>query len=218
MKKYVNSGGILVPESTIQTRRAFLAKIASIGVLVAGPAFARRRFQPIISAGGGGLVLLESSISGVGAGAWPFGDANTGFYAGQTVWTNGSNRNIKQITVPLAKNTGTIVGQTFTLRIWTLDAGTGALVTNVASSTGVAGSDAWNLTNVDFTFASAYSYGAGTSIGFTIDSGTDSASNFANGYFTTPSIINGNLCSWDSSKNVTSNFLAFDFQLAIYVQ
>lgn len=75
-------GALFVPDKTVISRREFVAKIATIGIIVAGPAFGRRRFIPK-PATAGASYQVEQNFSN-GSGTTPGAPTSGGS------WTNSS--------------------------------------------------------------------------------------------------------------------------------
>lgn len=128
------------------------------------------------SSGGGACTLYvqNTTISG----GRDVGLQNATFYAGQRNWSDAAAKTICRLDFALSLANGSITGKTFTARIWTMS-GANNLGTNVASSTGVTGSNGWSNTFVEFDFPTPYLTTGSTSYGLTVDSGAVDGTNNA---------------------------------------
>lgn len=97
-----------------------------------------------------------------------------------TTWTAAESKQVCKVAFMLLRE-GDISAYTFTAKIWTLNAG--ALDTIIANGTseGVAGNNAWDNTWVVFTFTGNPSVSASTTYGVTVESSTDSGTNYCSG-------------------------------------
>jgi len=163
----------------------------------------------------GGYTLVYNSIN-TGTDQWPFGSTATGerYYASQKDFSDASALAIGKVVFKLVKAAGSITGNTYRARIWTVTGNN--LDTNVATSDGVTGSDFWSATEVDFIFSTPYTTTGSTNYTITIDSGADSASNYAAAYNRTPSAIPGSLAWHQASKVLNQEFSTYDLQMKIY--
>lgn len=106
------------------------------------------------------------------------GDTSSEYYWGFYNFNDSTSRTFTRIGWKLTKAAGTIVGKTFTCRIWTMSGSN--LGTEIATSTGRTGDDAWNQTVVNFDFPSPATLSSGTNYTITIDMGGVDGSNYAN--------------------------------------
>ncbi len=74
---------------------------------------------------------------------------------------------------------GTITGATFTAKVWSINHSTVALVSILATSTGVAGGAAWSETPVTFTFPTPYAISQNADIAITVECSACDLSNYA---------------------------------------
>lgn len=138
-------------------------------------------------------------------------DANN-FYVGQFAWDPAANITVCKITVVVTA-TGTISGNTYTCEIWTYAAPN--MGTLVQASAGVAGSDAWSSSSVDFTFSgAAISSGSSYAIVLT-KNGAPDASNYLRFTLTASGGFGGISGQFDSA-GVRTNFDTTDHKLAVY--
>lgn len=127
-----------------------------------------------------------------------FGLNVNNYYSGQRAWSNAAAKTICRLDFQLSLANGSLTGKTFTARIWTLT-GT-SLNVNVATSTGVVGSNGWSATWVQFDFPTPYLTTGGVSYGLTIDSGTpDAANNAALLKNTTDTGLSGSNENWNDA-------------------
>ncbi len=160
---------------------------------------------------------LFSDNTGVGSfGNFEFGDASTDqYYVGQYGWSDGSPRTIGKVAIPLTKAAGDISGLTYVVKIWSDSSG--ALGSVLATSTGVAGSNSWSGTEVEFVFPTPYAASASTFYHFTCESGTSSGSNYASVGFNSTFPPAGALARWSSAGANTVNFIGtFAMRFKIY--
>lgn len=94
-------------------------------------------------------------------------DLDIRYYVGQGAWKNASARCICKVVLKLTKAAGDISGKTYNVRIWDMD-GT-ALNKQLGASANVTGSNSWNETSVEFSFASCVSLSASTNYAITVN-------------------------------------------------
>lgn len=172
--------------------------------------------QPSRFATAGGFTLLDDTITS-GTDTWAFGDGTGGhYYAGQYLWSNASARTLGKVAFKLTKSAGDISGLTYTARLWSNSSG--ALGTELATSSGVTGNNSWSATTVEFEFITPYTTTGGTDYHITIDSGsTGSGSDYASAYFLASTGLPGGLAWWAADKSNSIEFTAsHEAQLKIY--
>lgn len=159
--------------------RIFLALFLTIGccsgqVVIGNAVLSNVQIGP--SGGGGGSCPPDGSPSqdndatgSVGA----IGIFNDNYYQGQSGWSDASARTICKIAWKLTYVSGTVTGQTYVTKIWSLN-GT-SLDTVLATSSGVSGSASWSATWVVFEFPTPYTTTGSASYAFTIDHGAADA-------------------------------------------
>lgn len=145
----------------------------------------------ILPSAAGGASTLFDSINTTGEGQWGFGDGSTNhFYAGHYGFSDASSHSWTEIIVPLTSS-GDLTGKTLRIRVWTNL--TDNLLTEVGTSDGVAGGAVWTHTEVSFPFSTPFAQAASTTYHITLDTGATDGSNFAAAWYTTPTIISGQL-------------------------
>jgi hypothetical protein len=208
----------------MKTRRQFIKRGALFVPMIFVPKLIRAQpilsgllnAQPVVAAGASCAAgISQTSNDGDGI---IYAALDTNRYQGQRDWSNASARNICQIDFMLSLGAGTITGLTFVARIWTMS-GT-SLDANVASSSGVSGSQGWSASWVSFAFSSPYTTTGGTNYGITIDDGgTSSGSNYAvvRKNSTTGGLA-GDYEKWNAAKSFQIGSGGPDIAIKIYWQ
>lgn len=143
--------------------------------------------------------------------------SNTYYYAGQGYF-NDSARTIGKVAFKVTA-TGTISGKTYYARIWTQSGDN--LATNVATSDGVTGVNAWSASEVEFVFSTPYTTTGSTNYTITIDAGSADSSNYIQAYYvataSAPTPPPGNLAYqfWNTGMYPTES-TANEIQIKIY--
>lgn len=113
-------------------------------------------------------------------------------------------------------------GYTYTIEIFTLSGNN--LNTSVGESVAVNADNAWNNTNVEFTFSTSVSLTSGTSYGITLhrdDGGGGDDTNRVRMHYTTTDEApfdhaNEDFCRWNSSGTLGNRFDGWDARMQIY--
>lgn len=152
--------------------------------------------------GGGGTCPADGSPSQqvtINEGGIAFGHNTDRYYAGLAAWSDASARVICKLRFKLSLNTGSITGKTYKAAIYSMT-GT-ALNAELGVSSGIAGSDAWDSTDVIFTMPDV-NVSASTNYAFVIYmDGAADAANFANvRYDDVSALISGNMAVWNTVK------------------
>jgi len=151
--------------------------------------------------------------------AFDVGNAADTVYMGLAAFTDASRRCISKVAFKLTKQAGSITSKTYRARIWLVynsgSSPTTVLDTQMAVSDPVTGSDAWSLSEVNFTFPTPFWTDAGSYYAITIDANqTHDASNYARGYF-----VNAALYARGAWRAALTNFIGqstYNPQIKIY--
>jgi hypothetical protein len=142
--------------------------------------------------------------------------AAASYYIG-SFWTAPASKQICKIGVRLSLGAGTIVGHTYTLKIWTTSTLALSAVITDGSSTGVAGSDAWSGTWVYFAFSGNPSVTASTVYAITLSNGVNDEYNYANLSFADAVAgVTEDANRWSSNGTNNQNSDSYDMAVKIF--
>ena len=147
-----------------------------------------------------------------------FGDANANYYGG-VLYTDASARVVCKVTIKISKAAGDISAKTYTMTIHTTGGGISGhdFTALMGTSTGVSGSNAWNLTDVDFSFSTPVSLSAATEYAFVVDQGAADASNYARFWQDETSGTNVS-AKWANDGTTTNHFPTAPAYIKIYAE
>ena len=144
------------------------------------------------------------------------GSANNRYYIG-TTYNYGTEKTLCRADVMMKKAAGSITGKTFTVEVYTLSGND--LNALQGTSDGVTGSDAWNLTWVEFTFSSPFVLSASTDYGIVVTMNEADGSNYADTRDdATGAWASGNIRAWDNTKTAAADWASADWTFKLYSQ
>lgn len=158
-------------------------------------------------------LVYDSVAGGSGGGSVIIGNTNDSYYFGNVLIESGSHT-ITQLACELTYGLGDLTGKIFTMSLYSTVAGT-LLCTGSITATSAA--NLWNKTVVYFIMSSPYTTTNGVTYYATITMNGVDASNYANSYFTSPSVScpipwpgNG-FGTWRSDGSASAGF-GFQYQ------
>ncbi len=166
----------------------------------------------VASTGGG-------SCQGTAGQSWTSasGADNSGDVAGNEisgVWfTNVSAVTICRVDYKLTKKVGSITGKTYNVKFYSYSGGT-SLGTLLGTSDNVTGSDAWNATQVTFTFTTKPNLSANTRYAVVVTTGAYDASNYAGVHYTSNSGTEYN--TWRNDLTVSQQNVSYALDCALF--
>lgn len=166
-----------------------------------------------IEVGGGGEVLFATNVNAID-GHFNVSQFVADDLIGPLGYDPGANINVSSVEIPMSLNNGSIVGKTFTCEIWTY--GGTNLTTKIGTSDGVAGSDAWADTPVNYPFAVPVALSNGTQYGIVFRSNTVDGVNRASIATAGSSGFPG-LTGFFSAAGVRDTFDTARAKLSIYI-
>lgn len=169
------------------------------------------------TSGGGASTLLYDGINPTAEGAWDFCDQASHNYAGNYNFTVSANCTVTDLKFKLSKTAGSITGLTFLAAIYSQS--TNDMNAAIGTSTGVTGDNTWAKTTVNFNFSSPMSLVTGTNYAVVIyQNGTIGNTNYASAWYTTPTVIPGQMTYFNTSKvnQFVGTFPLHDVQFQVW--